>query len=83
MKCKFFRGWNKVCSNKNNACWKKDDIDRSNLYRFDGPFQLLHANVGNLQFLGKSATDHKYCLLFVDLFTSKVYVYPISLESLF
>ena len=83
MKCKFFRGWNKVCSNKNNVCWEKDDIDRSNLYRFDGPFQLLHADVGNLQFLGKSATDPKYCLLFVDLFTSKVYVYPISLESLF
>ena len=38
-------------------------------------FQLLHADVGNLEFLGKSATDPKYFLLFVDLFTSKVYVY--------
>ena len=57
---------------------KKDDIDRSTLYSFDGPFQLLHADVGNLEFLGKSATDPKYCLLFVDLFTSKVYVYPMK-----
>ena len=62
---------------------KKDDIDRSTLYSFDGPFQLLHADAGNLGFLGKSATDPKYCLLFVELFTSKVYVHPISLESLF
>ena len=34
--------------------------------------------MGNLEFLGKSATDPKYCLLFVDLFTSKVYVYPMK-----
>ena len=45
-------------------------------YSLDGPFQLLHADVGNLEFLGKSETDPKDCLLFVDLFTSKVYVYP-------
>ena len=57
---------------------KKDDIDRSTLYSFDGPFQLLKADMGNLEFLGKSATDPKYCLLFVDLFTSKVYVYPMK-----
>ena len=43
---------------------KKDDIDRSTLYSFDGPFQLLKADTGNLEFLGKSATDPKYCLLF-------------------
>ena len=57
---------------------KKDYVDISILYSFDGPFQLLHADVGNLEFLGKSATDPKYCLLFVDLFTSKVYVYPMK-----
>ena len=60
---------------------KKDDVDRSTLYGFDGPFELLHAEVGNLEFLGKSATDPKYCLLFVDLFTSKVYVYPMKLTK--
>ena len=60
---------------------KKDDIDSSTLYSFNGPFQLLHADVGNLEFFEKSATDPKYCLLFVDLFTSKVYVYPIKLRK--
>ena len=55
---------------------KKDDIDRSTLYSFDGSFQLWHADVANLEFSGKSATNTNYCLLFVDLFTSKVYVYP-------
>ena len=54
---------------------KKDDIDRSTLYSFDGPFELLHADVGNLELLGKSAADPKHCLLFVDLFISKVYVF--------
>ena len=34
-----------------------------------------------LEFLGKSATDPKYCLLFVDLFTSKVYVYPTKMRK--
>ena len=55
---------------------KKDDIDWSTLYSFDGPFRLLHVDVGHLEFLGKSATVPKYCLLFVDFFISKIYVYP-------
>ena len=29
---------------------KNDDIDRSSLYSFGGPFQLLHNDVGNLEF---------------------------------
>ena len=63
---------------------KKDDIDRSTLCSFDGPFQLLHASVGKLEFLGKLATDPKYCLLFVDLFLPKIYVYPMqSRKSIF
>ena len=32
---------------------EKREIDRSTLYSFDGSFQLLHADVGNLEFLGK------------------------------
>ena len=60
---------------------KKDDIDRSTLYSFDGPFQLLHADVGNLEILGKSTTNPKYCSLFVDLFRSKVYVYPMKMRK--
>ena len=34
--------------------------------------------MGNLEFLGKLAVDTKYCLLFVDPFRSKVYVYPMK-----
>ena len=55
---------------------EKREIDRSTLYSFDGPFQLIHANVGNLEFLGKSAKTPRYVLLAVDLYSSKVYVYP-------
>ena len=54
---------------------EKRDIDRSTLYSIDGPFQLVHAGVGNLKFLGKSATHPKYCLVVVDSFTSKIYTY--------
>ena len=35
---------------------EKREIDHSTLYSFDGPFQLFHADVGNLEFLGKNAT---------------------------
>ena len=52
------------------------EIDRSTLYSFDGPFQLVHADVGNLEFLGKKAIIPRYVLLVVDLYSSKVYVYP-------
>ena len=45
------------------------------LYIVDGPFQLVHADMDNLEFSSKSAAAPKYCLLCVDLFTSKVYTY--------
>ena len=32
------------------------EIDRSTLHSYDGPFQLFHADVGNLEILGKNAT---------------------------
>ena len=32
--------------------------------------------------MAKSARDPKYCLLVVDLFTSKVYVYPMKYRTL-
>ena len=35
---------------------EKREIDRSALYSFDGPFQLIHTDMGNLKFLGKIAT---------------------------
>ena len=54
----------------------KKEIDRSTLYSFDGSFQLIHADVGNLEFLGMNATIPRYVLLVVDLCSSKVYIYP-------
>ena len=55
---------------------EKREIDHSTLYSFDVPFQLLHADVGNLEFLGKNATFPQYVLILVDRFTSKVYTFP-------
>ena len=54
---------------------EKRQIDRSPLYNFDRPFQLMHADVTSLEFLRKSATTRIYTLLIVDLYSSKVYVY--------
>ena len=55
---------------------EKREIDWSTLYSFDGPFQLIRADIGYLELLGKSATTTRYVLLAVDLYSSKVYVYP-------
>ena len=57
---------------------EKREIDHSTLYSFDAPFQLFHADVGNLEFLGKNATFPQYVLVLVDLFSSKVYTYPMK-----
>ena len=57
---------------------EKREIDQSTLYSFDGPFQLLHADVGNLEFLGKNATFPQYVLVIVDLYSSKVYTYTMK-----
>ena len=61
---------------------KNDDIDHSTLFSIQAPFDLLHADVGYLRFLGGSAADPKYCLLLVDLVTSKVYLYGMKNRSL-
>ena len=52
------------------------EIDRSTLHSFNGPFQLLHADVGNVEFLCKNATIPEYVLEVVDLYLLKVCVYP-------
>ena len=57
---------------------EKREIDRSTLYSFSRPFELIHADVGNLEFLGKNATFQRYVLVVVDLFSSKVYSYPMK-----
>ena len=51
-------------------------IDRSTLYSFSRPFELLHADVGNLEFIGKNDTFPQYVLALVELFSSKTYTYP-------
>ena len=57
---------------------EKREIDHLTLYSFNAPFQLLHADIGNLEFLGKNATFPQYVLVIVDLFSSKVYTYSMK-----
>ena len=61
---------------------KRSNIDHSTLYGIIKPFELLHADITDLRFLARSTVDPKYCLLTVDLFTSKIYVYPMKNRSL-
>ena len=61
---------------------KRSNIDHSTLYSVSKPFELLHADITDLRFLARSAVDPKYCLLIVDLFTSKIYVHPMKNRSL-
>ena len=61
---------------------KKCNVDHLTLYSIGKPFELLHADIADTTFLTKSAVDPKYCLLLVDLFTSKIYVYPMKNRSL-
>ena len=43
---------------------------------------MLQADIADIQFLARSAVDPKYCLLFVDLFTSMIYTYPMKTQNL-
>ena len=61
---------------------KKSNIYHSMLYSISRPFEALHADIADLSFLAKSTVDPKYCLLIVDFFTSKIYVYPMKNRSL-
>ena len=61
---------------------KRNDIDRSTLYSFNGPFQLLQGDIAYISFLVKSAVDPKFCLFFVNLFTSKIYTFPMKTRNL-
>ena len=66
---------NKDFLNDDKISTRTDEINKSTLYSFDGPFQLLHADVGNLEFFSKNATFPQYVLVAVVLYASKVYVY--------
>ena len=41
---------------------KRSNIDHSTLYSISKPFELLHADIGDIRFLAKSAVDPKCCL---------------------
>lgn len=55
---------------------EKREKNRSTLYSFDGTFQLVHADVGNLEWLGKNATIPRNVVVFVEVYSSKIYGYP-------
>ena len=61
---------------------QKKDIDRSTLCSINSPFDLLHADIADIRFLAKSAVDPHYCLVVVDLFTQKIYTYPMKKRHL-
>ena len=61
---------------------KRSNINRSTLYSFSGPFELLHADTADIKFFAKSAVDPLYCLLFVNLFTQKIYTFPMKKRTL-
>ena len=61
---------------------KCEDIDRSTLHSFRGPFKVLQVDIADIQFMSKPTADPKYCLLFVDLFTSIIYTYKMKRRSL-
>ena len=48
------------------------------LYSYNGHFQALQADITYIILLARSAVDPNFCLLFVELFTSKIYTYPIK-----
>ena len=60
----------------------KSNVNHSSLFSIGKPFELFHADIVDTRFLAKSAVDPKYCLLLVDLFTSKIYIYPMKNRSL-
>ena len=52
---------------------KKENIILLTLYSFHRPFQAPQTDIAYIGFLARLAVDPKFCLLFVDLFTSKIY----------
>ena len=61
---------------------QKKDIDRlSTLYSIKAPFELIHADIANIKFLFKSTVDPHYCFLCADIFSSKIYTYPMKKEA--
>ena len=57
---------------------RKDSDRPSSLYSIKALFELMQADIADIRFFSKSAVDPKYCLLAVDLFTSKTCTYPMK-----
>ena len=51
------------------------------LHTIDGSMQLIHADIADLNFFNKSSVAPKYCVVCVDLFTSKTYTYGMKMKS--
>ena len=50
----------------------------STLFSVQGPLELLHADIADINYLKPSASEPKYILLLVDLFSSYVYTYGLK-----
>ena len=50
---------------------EKRERDRSTLYDFDGPFQVIYADIENLEFCGKTAATPRYVLWLLILIPRK------------
>ena len=61
---------------------KRQNIICKTLYSFSGSFQALQAEIAYISFLASSAIDPKFCTLFIDLFTSKMYMCPMEIRNL-
>ena len=61
---------------------QKRDIDHSSaLYSINASMQFFPADVADICFFSKSTVDQKYAMLCMDLFSSKIYVYPMKKKS--
>ena len=56
---------------------RKND-EQSTLLSFNGPLQRMHIDIADLRFLNPSASEPKYVLVIVDLFSSFTYIVPLS-----
>ena len=53
---------------------RRKNNEQSTLYSFTGPLQRLQADVADIRFLKPSASEPKYVLVMVDLFSSFIYI---------
>ena len=61
---------------------KRQNILRAALYSFSETFQALQADIAYISFLARLAVDPTFCLLFVNSFTSKIYMYPMKTRNI-